>query len=229
MGKDKVFFSLVGLPRSGTTIFTNVLNSWDDTFCISEPIWTLIESPNSFKTGKIDITFSEYSKVLPELRKYLDESDYKFGGIKETYRDFDDPNPIPFINKSTEIDLKIYVLRDPACNFAGWKRRAFKPIYNNVDVFIRNYNTIIRNIQHDRDKGMNTLVLQYECITPEYILEKLRPYYKANSINLRPTGYVYGDQKANRSIEILPPNMDITALTNEEIDKLHESFGSKCR
>jgi len=216
---NKIFYSMVGLPRSGTTIFTNVLNGFKDTFCLSEPIWTLMESPSTYNSGKIDGELMLYTpdSVMSKTKKFLEESRFKMGGFKETYRAFQKPNPIDKVDQEDHLlDLKIFIVREPRCNFAGWLRKPFLHIYKDIDVFISNYESFFNYI--DSYKGKK-LIFKYEEISKEYILKKLAPYYKADEICVEPTGFSYGDQKANNSKVILKPNMSFD-LTVEQVEKM---------
>ena len=85
-------FIIIGLPRSGTTILSNYINSSDKAFCFLEPHWeyTQHQTTNFFSDEKLKrLFFLKYreneSLPLDSAIKRI-EKRYEYTGFKETYR-----------------------------------------------------------------------------------------------------------------------------------------------
>ena len=92
MNSDKNKILVVGIPRSGTTILTNFINSFDNCFCFIEPHWEyrMYKNTRFFKDEKLKgLFFLKYEKneKMPldnAINKILKKFDV--AGFKETFR-----------------------------------------------------------------------------------------------------------------------------------------------
>lgn len=227
--KQKQFFVIEGLPRSGTTILTNIMNSFENSFCFSEPIWQLIQDPYNLKLGKLNNqiwpnSLSPYG-VVKQLKNVLEDDMYSIGGLKETYRDWQ--SRCVDIVKDEDLDFRIFILRDPRYNFSGWKKTPFGPEYYDVNIFARNYLNFCDRIDM-KSKLIPTYVIKYEnlCKSDDplsYLSSIIGDRISVSGdLNLTQTGYSYGDAKGNNSKSVSAPRTDTQNLTSHEINVCDE-------
>ena len=88
----KIKFIIVGLPRSGTTILSNYINSYNNAFCFIEPHWEFqrCNTKRFFKDNKLKgiHSFKYYKKKKLPLNDAINKIQKKYDivGFKETYR-----------------------------------------------------------------------------------------------------------------------------------------------
>lgn len=203
-----LFYALIGLPRSGTSIIARTLHSVENGFCISEPLHRL--GFEAMKKGEsIDkigpCKIRQYGEIVGAIyEKWLDPfSAWQIGGIKE----------VDVVNNSggftrweqlfkTDIFLPIFVDRPPEMIYDAWKRSEFKT--RGIDAFCKTY----RYLQQIRPKLYHR-VIHYEAFCADPIAELNRvfsPGLFSGKVSLNPITGVVGpmDIKAKGSAEILP-------------------------
>lgn len=160
--QEKPLIGIIGLPRSGTTIVSNILDSMDNGFCAVEPIWATTNSDiQTFSTKRGNIS----TRPIPEIIPRLKELDGDFGALKETYRTHQKDSADKLMAGSTHV---IGVLREPCSLFASWQLRKWGSPYNNVHFFINNYQSFIDDLKN-LSATKPVTILQYEklCIDPQ--------------------------------------------------------------
>lgn len=217
---NKQFSCILGLPKSGTTILSQFLNSPNNGFCISEPIRSINTNKN-VAFGKVtEMSFGSSKDFLKKLKNSLSNSDFDFGGVKEAIwagrNDMDE-----FID-SRIIDVFIFIFREPKANFASWKRFNTNA---DIDYFIASY-TLLKNKLSSYN---NSVSLRYEnfCENPiEYINRKAGPHFKfSGELTINPTQFEIGDTKALKSFEILKANTEYDdVLSKYEINKIDDNL-----
>lgn len=222
-----MFLALVGLPRSGTTILCNALNSFENTFFLSELLWNLHRHPDRLTLGKLQRDFhgfrienAEFVGVVKKCQGILLESSFQLGGLKETYRF---PDPTGFFDliqaKESLIDEVIFLVRNPICNFSAWRRSGFGERYQSIDFFISDYQGLLRLIA-EQVQERSVTIMKYELLSEMYFRSSLSHLFSFECLNLKPTGYFFGDGAANRSTSFRPPNLRTDNLTSAEIKAL---------
>ena len=220
---NKRFFAIEVLPRSGTTILTNIFNSFENGFCFSEPIWQLIQDPWSIRLGKLNHQIWPNSmrpeNMVSELKRVLENNSYTIGGLKETYRDWQ-TRCVDLINDD-DLDFRIFIVRRPEFNFSGWKKTPFGAEYYDVDVFLRNYENFYKRIK-DKSNRVPTYIVKYEqlCASDDplsYVGDMLRDQFGIDGdLRLENTGYSYGDVKGNNSSKVERARSSFKNLTIKE-------------
>lgn len=230
----KLFFVIEGLPRSGTTILTNIFNSFENAFCFSEPLWQLIQDPYGIRLGKLEGKIWPPSvkadKMIPELKRIVETHNYSIGGIKETYRDWQ--SKCVDIVDDSELDFRIFILRSPEHNFSGWKKTPFGKEYYDVDIFSRNYKNFLERIETKSSKVPSYIIKYEELCAAEDTLSYIEEVFAglldvSGPLLLESTGYAYGDSVGNNSRAVLPARVDISNLEDFEIiacRKLDEAY-----
>lgn len=226
---NKLFFAIEGLPRSGTTILNSIFNSLEDAFCFSEPIWQLIQDPCGMRLGKLKDKIPQKlitaDNIMLGLQRVLQTYDYKIGGLKETYRDWQ-TECVDAI-RDEDLDFRIFILRDPKYNFSGWKRSPFGPEYFNVEIFCRNYRNFVERI-HKKAQVTPTYIIKYEDMCSASSIEKYINTIMggkieiSGEISILRTGYSYGDASANNSNEVNAARKTTDNLTDVELEKIAE-------
>lgn len=220
--KEKRVFGILGLPRTGTTLINNTLNSYDNSFSISEPHWVNILRPGQLKTDKIDLDMSNNNNNFNEVKKFLEKSKYDLGGIKETYRT-KQKESANFILKSNIVDFIIVVLRNPLYGFSGWVRSEGSSA--NKDLFINDYKSLIKDCENFNG---DVFWLSYEKFCEEgidYLNNIFNDYLEIPKIDsIRKPNYVFGDDIANEGGEIKKPNKEIKGVNNETKDLLEKEL-----
>tara|TARA_Y100001973_G_scaffold103293_1_gene170238 strand:- start:3828 stop:4622 length:795 start_codon:yes stop_codon:yes gene_type:complete len=221
--ENKKFFAIEGLPRSGTTILTNIFNSFENGFCFSEPIWQLIQDPWGLKLGKLNNQIWPKSlkpeQMISELKRALQRNSYVLGGLKETYRDWQ-TECVDLIDDK-DLDFRIFIVRRPEFNFSGWKKTPFGAEYYDVDVFLRNYKNFFDRIE-EKAKVLPTYIIKYEnlCASDDplaYVGNMLRDQFSiSGDLHLKNTGYTYGDVKGNNSSRVEPARSNMKNLKVNE-------------
>ncbi|TXT66063.1 MAG: hypothetical protein BAJALOKI3v1_50063 [Promethearchaeota archaeon] len=221
-------FGILGLPNSGTSIVCNIFNSFENGFCISEPLRSLDSSLCHLRFDKLTGSIPPvYSSIIPTINKLVKHSKkFKIGGLKETLQ----LNNCKYSNELIHnrlIDIIIFVFRDPLYHFNSICKQdvANKPT-------IRDYNKeYIRLIeQYDKSRAIKpTYFLKYE-----ELCEKKERYFcefcgdmkmEYDDFTIKPTNYEMGHKIANKSIEIKYSNNDVSYITEQDKDGLLYDLG----
>lgn len=213
----KNFFLVLGLPRSGSTLLTNLLNSQDDGFCISEPIWEKFNFKTVKNYGKVSIdNYTPYNSITHTLKNYLENSEYSYGGLKETYRSWQKECVDIALKGDYDFIIKIY--RDPIQNYSSWKKTNWGAEYRDINKFISSYNEL-KNLNHKKIYELN-----YEMIVKDGIdyINSILPF-KLKRDEIIPAGFRYGDVKANSSKRIIKPT-NYNSLTESEITEIKKNI-----
>jgi hypothetical protein len=219
--ETNLVFGILGLPRSGTTLLNNIFNTYQNSFCISEPHWANILKPGSVRVDKINIDCSNNDKIYENINNLVKvESKYKVGGVKETFREHQ-INSANYILKSNYVDLVIGVFRDPVSGFNGWLRTAWKGYYISPENYVKSYQSLYNTLSNIKDKKV--LLLRYEDICNNgvgYINDKLNGVMGLPTINeIKKTNYTFGDPLANSGGTIKRANTNNSNIT-ENIQNL---------
>lgn len=226
---EKQFFVIEGLPRSGTTILTNIMNSFENGFCFSEPIWQLIQDPFNLKLGKLNKKIWPNSlsphNVVPQLKNVLQDDIYSIGGLKETYRDWQTECVDEVLD--SDLEFRIFIVREPKYNFSGWKKSPFGSEYYDVDIFVRNYERFCDRIEL-KSQLIPTYVIKYENLcksgdTLAYLSDIFGDRISiVGDLHLKQTGYHYGDARGNASSAISSPRETTDNLNSYEISRCEQ-------
>ncbi len=221
----KKIVSVLGLPNSGTTIVCNILNSMDNAFCISEPHWATLSRPQHVRFDKVgSFKISGVAGIMNEVQKKLKENkQYNFGGVKETFRPFDE-RVNKCLNKIIdESDIVVYVLRDPKAHYNSLKKTTVGTSRNPVP--IERIVNDIKKFEKSIKRTKNKVILTVEGVCKagnagviQYINQKAGGLLKVEGpFRLKKTDYIYGNNVANRSNKIIPANMSTQFLTGQDI------------
>jgi len=217
----KQFFLVLGLPRSGSTLLTNLINSQDNVFCVSEPLWEKRGFGRVKTYGKLKIKENlDINEIPLRLKEELIKGDYNFGGYKETFRYWQFDYMEQHINE--DLDFIIRISRDPVQNFGSWKKKKQWGIqYNSVQEFAKCYNELMNF------KFKKIYDIQYEKILSEGIsyLNKVLPI-KFSTDKLNPYHFSYGDSVANSSKKIIEP-IHNNNVNDDEIKYLKKNINDK--
>jgi len=219
-------FIIIGLPRSGTTILSNYINSSDKAFCFLEPHWeyTQHQTTNFFNDDKLKrLFFLKYRKneSLP-LDSAINriEKRYEYTGFKETYRsdvyhtyDKNLPNSKLLQRYLDNNYILIPIVRDPLRIWDSFKRStpSKSSWASNLNAFISCYCEFINLI------GNSTPVI-YEHFTqnPKKELD-LKTTLKLEVITkIIDRKVKMGDAQANKSSRIKNSNQKTLATAEEE-------------
>jgi len=228
MNKKRI--SIIGLPRSGTTILANVLNSLDDTICLSEPLWTFFKFGRLRNIGKVD--FSEHSKelsdFLPSIYETFKESEYTNLCVKETYTDWHQES-VETIDETFPTDYTIFIIRDPKTTYSSWKNIKWTygaPVFASgrfakIKYFIDSFVVFNSYMDSKLKSNENALVLEYEKLASEdglaYLKEKLSGIVDIPlDLELKNIKNGIGDPKARISTHIEKYRVEHDNLTSEE-------------
>lgn len=204
-----LFYALIGIPRSGTSIIARTLHSIENGFCISEPLhrtgFEAIKRGEPLdKIGPCKVR--QYNEVVNALyEKWLDPfSAWQIGGLKEvdvinsngTFTRWDEL----LSNKS--LFMPIFIDRPPEMIYDAWKRSEFKT--RGIEAFCKTY----RYLQQIRPT-MDHRVIDYTafCADPTKELSRaFSPGQFSGEVSLNPITGEMGpmDIKAKGSAEILP-------------------------
>lgn len=223
--KKKIFFSIIGLPRSGTTLVSNIFNSCTNAFSISEPHWAFMRFKNNLSFGKIEKDFKPYwnndiINILPALNTFLHQEKYDVGGFKETYN-----STSKRINYITDelINIIIFVYRNPLYCFNSQKKE--NPCQN-VKALISEYNKFTEF--HDSVK-QKTYTIDYEKVCEDkekYLNIVFSDILKFDKIKLEKNNFILGDNKAHCSTDIGNAVKETNSLSSKEIEHIEKEL--KC-
>jgi len=206
---NRTVFGILGLPRTGTTLLNNILNSYDNSFCISEPHWANILNPGSVRVDNVNIDCSKNNKIYENIDSIVDGKKYLIGGVKETFREHQMESS-NFVLNSLYVDIIIGIFREPVSGFNGWLRTNWRGYYINHNNYIKSYLSLFNTLKNHNKK---TVFLQYEKICNEgvdYINNKFKDIGIELPIieGIKKTNYIFGDPSANSGGKIKKPNMN---------------------
>lgn len=216
--KDQPLIGIIGLPRSGTTILANLLNSCENGFCVVEPIWATEcgVQAKEFKTKKTD-TFSTIptSDISAKLRTIISEKDYNFGAIKETYRSHQSFCAEPVIK---DCDIIICSVRDPLSNFSSWRRTGWGGEYDACSFFIKNYLSLYNELLTvAQTKPVIPVIHENLCVEQEkhfnQCLGKHGKLIGDLTLDGIDSNYCMGDGRAASSKAFTESNCDVNVLS----------------
>lgn len=209
-GSQLTYF-ILGLPRSGTTIVASFFNSLEDGFCLGEPHWYVeaghpLASVGPDCCGKVaslwDMAKVEsIDHILPcFIRPAVVIGEYKVGGYKETWRA--DPLGERLLEQHIpKVDFFVLVHRNANEVWRsqikrGWPEQEW-PFSRAVVGAVKLYET------GNHPKAVS---IEYD----EFRVDPLRCVNRAlagrfeieGPVALQPTGWVFGDPRANHSTEV---------------------------
>lgn len=204
----RTIFGVLGLPRTGTTLLNNILNSYTNGFCISEPHWANILNPGSVRVDNINIDCSKNDKIYENIDKIVNGEKYLIGGVKETFREHQMESS-NFILNSSYVDVVVGIFREPVSGFNGWLRTNWRGYYIDYNNYIKSYLSLY-NTLINLDKKI--VLLKYEKICNDgvnYINQKFNSIgVELPFINeIKKTDYIFGDSSANSGGKIKKPNI----------------------
>jgi len=231
----KKIISVLGLPHAGTTIVCNIFNSMDNAFCLSEPHWTLLSNPSALRFDKAKgLSFDGPEDVVEKIvAKLHSDSQLHFAGLKETYRP-KEPRMRKYLDKILdESDFMVFVFREPKAHYNSFKLMAKNhnrnpmPIEYMIDSF--------DSIHEETNKYTNKIVVILEDLCAagnvgaiDYINKQAGALLSIKGeFRVKPTDYIYGNHKANRSKNIAPANVSTYLLTKEDISLIDEKLTPK--
>lgn len=206
-------YFITGLPRSGTTIVASLLNSLDDGFCFGEPHWYLdtrrvICDEIRHFTGKVNNLVDcnlvkDKMDVLPKLITPLliRSNTYKLGGYKETYKG----TPLDrllFRAHIPQVDFFIVVLRDPIEVHKSQRRVGWPVKEWGLDKALTDHDTMVDMAIHN-NKAVSVWYDDF-CKDPIGTMNRVLGglFVITGEPVLTPTGWIYGDPRANNSTRI---------------------------
>lgn len=205
--KKQMKILITGLPRSGTTILTNYINSMENSFCFIEPYWEYERTGKSkfFKDEKLkNCYYLKYKKneTLP-LDKAVDKilKKYDFVGLKETFRSNAYKNIAPeIINENLLRKHKgkykiIGIVRNPLNVWNSLKsfEKNKSSWAGNIDLFIQNYCNFFKFIEPNKP-----IVYENFVLSPKETLKKININTK-DITNILHRNSGMGDKTANLS------------------------------
>ena len=221
-------FTIIGLPRSGTTLLCNLFNSMSNCVCLSEPLWEFILKKTNRGVGSIDSLgklgdypqISGYDEVLPTIKKLFSESNLELLGIKETFRSWE-PQCVHTVLTNFGSDINIFILRNPLANFSGWKKSNWGNQYSDIRYFAESYMKLLDLVTVSSQRTP-TLVIKYEKLTEngvDYLREKCKNLLDVpKNLNLIKNQPGLGDEKAKESTKIESARMNYENLSQNEIE-----------
>lgn len=219
---NKIIISIIGLPRSGTTLLSSLFNSYDNSFSLVEPKWVMDYDMNYFTSDKVEIDLN--MDIISNLHKLVKEDNkFQIGCIKETFR-IHQKEYTDYLIDSEKIDHTLFIFRNPLSNFSSWKKTKWGSYYDDVDYFIRCYENLYQIYLRQENKYL--IIYEKLCQKKEnYLNELFKNKMLFDSISeLKPTNFKFGDDKANSGGEITEANFDFDNLSDSEIEKINNSL-----
>lgn len=237
-------YSIVGLPRSGTTLLAKIMNSIEGVNCLSEPIRSMhstnLETKKKLSSQEFERIDQSTHNFLKGYHRYIREnSEFKIGGIKETY------SPVPTrINREVNklfnaSDFLIFILREPKSTFSGWRQLkwsngSMKPRYRyNSDMFIKIYEDYISKY-HEMKMIKPTFLIKYEDLCENFSSKWLTDIFKGNlefegELDILKPMMGVGDSKCEITNSIVEPRTTYSNLDIEECEKIGNALSHKYR
>lgn len=232
---NKKIISVLGLPHSGTTILSNIINSMENAFCLSEPHWILMSNPSKITFDKIGcLKFNgKINDILPAIRRKIDiDNKYCYGGVKETYRPQDRHVKQMLIHVIKESDILLCIYRNPFALYNSHKKTSQKSKINPMPLsrLIQDYIVFHKDILNIVNKIVISLTLEEMCCAGNNNIMSVlnnrfnNHFHVHGKFNLCPTNFIYGNSQANNSSEIIRPNLAQNLLDKEERQIISENI-----
>jgi len=217
IGVNKQVISVLGMPHSGTTIVSNTLNSMENGFCLSEPLWTLVTKPFLLRFDKIgDIGLSNPRHVITKIRRKLNISEYDFGGVKETYRPKNEKMTDLYDIIVKQSDIILFVFREPKALLNNFKKTPGNHMPISRLLYIYNKLIDLSNTTQNSIK----IILEDYCDSTDpikYLNSRANGIFTVEGeLELKATNFTYGDSNANKSTILKRANRDISKINNQE-------------
>jgi hypothetical protein len=180
-------YFILGLPNSGTTIVASFFNSLDDGFCICEPHWYVergnpIDQVGPDCCGKVAemwplANVKDIREIYPLfVLPAVTIGGFHLGGYKETWRNDDLSHKL----------LRAYLSR--------------------VDFFVLVHRRLDRPLKRlgDNPKAVNVDYETFRADPLGHVNTALAGRFEIEGpVVLKPTGWTFGDSRANQSTEVL--------------------------
>jgi hypothetical protein len=228
-----MLIGILGLPRSGTTILANVINSMDNGFCAVEPIWFAVRQPaqqavSGAKTGTFPLRPIE--QIPAALRSIRDAKGYAFAACKETYG-LKRAGPVNIL--LAECDVFLAIFRDPVSTFSSWRTRQWAPPwdahYYDVNAFLADYRAFVE-LAHDPRRRVCRV--KHESLFAggvEYLNTVIPTLGRIEgTLTLAPMqiSSAFGDRQAKFSAQLNAPALRRDGVTPAEIELIQRELQS---
>ena len=231
---SKKIICVLGIPHAGTTIVCNIFNSMENAFCLSEPHWTLLSNPNKLRFDKArGLRFKTPDQVLPKITaKLAADASLQFAGVKETYRP-KEPRMKKFFAQMLASDIVVIVFREPKAHYNSLKLMSKRHNRNPMPLqyMINSFNSIYDAAIEAYKSGNGVLVLLEDLCAAgnkgaiKYINDRSGNLLRVlGPFEIKPTNYIYGNNKANNSKAIAKANTAINLLTPDEIKRINQDL-----
>lgn len=220
-----------GIPRSGTTIICNYINSLQNGYCISEPILGSELNPEMIVWDKIQGTkASNPQEIISHSKTQLENSNFVIGGIKEIWT----PLHRSFTKEafqSEDFDNILFVIRNPIDIFASWRATTWSRqlrddeqgflSYNDPKYLIHTYEEYLKLFEQNKSK-CKVLIYENFIKSPQRAMLLCGIMIEGES-ELRRNVYKLGDGDARKSRKVgkTPSKRDL--LDDEEIKEIESS------
>lgn len=224
----KLYFFITGLPGSGTTLMSRIMNSIDGSSSLCNPMRNMI-SLNLKNNGLKDIDFEDpIINFASGYKKYIKKnSENIIGGLTETFSCIPSRINRNIIKSFDESDFMIFILRNPLGNFNDWKRVS----YNGDVKRLGNYN-IFKTMYSQYIKFYNVMKKEKPCFLIKY--EDLCENFSTEWLNKKFDGYLkfdgelgklhplmgVGDEEAKYSYTINGPYLGVDNLSKKDIKNI---------
>lgn len=209
----KIFFNILGLNCSGTTIISKFFDSLENVFCWSEPLHDARRQNSNF---------------ILNLKQEFINSDFVMGGIKEVFVNNSGHDRCSEIERNILLfDLNIVVLRNPFSNIGSILPKAAK-CRTQESLFEDAIGSYIRLFEFIRVH--NCVVLSYEkfCADPiNHLIDMLPASIKVvGPVLLKKDyeNYTIGNKRAQRSTLIKSPLDRSSFLSREQKEIIEEKI-----
>lgn len=218
---NNLFFGIIGLPRSGTTLLSNIFNSYDNSFSLVEPKWAKDYNDDYFTTDKISMNLDcDLVDFVDRLVKI--EGKYNVGCIKETFR-LHQKEYTDYLIDDNRFDSIIFIFREPISNFSSWKRTKWGSYYDDVDYFIECYSTLYQTYLNQKNKYL--IIYENICLNGSTYLNSIFTGLKFDNIEkIKSTNFKFGDEGANSGGNIKSPSFNDENITIVEKEKINTSL-----
>ena len=218
-------FFIFGMPRSGTTLFSNIINSHERFTCLVEPFAGL-KFHNSFQ--HLD---NEFNVNPVEYLKDFKVKSNNFVGLKETFRNPWVANHIKNKDLIKELigdtDQAFCVLRDVRAVWIS-SVNAWNDKRKKIEIYARCWNNSIEVAEK-----FGCEIVKYEDLVfeTEKIYSIIANSFKLNEFNIdqiESRNIRIGDKKAHKSKDINKSSVEAwkSEITDEEEEKLKSYCGN---
>jgi hypothetical protein len=205
-------FFILGQPRSGTTIIASLFNSLQDAFVLGEPHW-YVEAGHPLADvgrdccGKVEEAWyaddvSDVKRILPDFIKPMVAcTDYHLGGYKETWRGDNLGNWL-LENHLFPVDFFVIVMRHPIDCHESQMRVNWPADEWTIRRAVDAHYKMLELARYEK-----SIIIDYESFRADpigHVNDALDYKFQIEGpLELQPTGWVFGDPKANKSREVV--------------------------